>query len=170
MPGFKRTRSTSGSSSSSYNTRSHKVAKSIGKRISPGTKIYIVQAKISSPDIAKLFRLAESLTTKLCKNAEDADVIITAIGMQKRLERHIPAQQIVELLRDLRNPIYLTIWSEREGHCDSRMVRRFGQEWKIHAIFQICCLEYKQHRYRYPVYGTQRKCGSHSFRLAFCGF
>ena len=56
----------------------------------PDTKIYIVQAKIDERIVAELFELAEQHTKGVCKSAADADVIVTAIGMRRRLERHVP--------------------------------------------------------------------------------
>ncbi|KAI0785852.1 Nucleotidyltransferase [Abortiporus biennis] len=56
----------------------------------PDISVYIVQAKLDGPAIAELFSLAERHCAKLCKDVEDADVVITAISMRRRLERHIP--------------------------------------------------------------------------------
>ncbi|KAI0644908.1 Nucleotidyltransferase [Trametes meyenii] len=53
-------------------------------------KVYIVQAKLDPSTLAELFTLGERHTKGVCKNAADADVIITAIGMRRRLERHVP--------------------------------------------------------------------------------
>lgn len=39
--------------------------------------------------VAELYALAESGGAKLVGDAKDAEVVITAIGMRKRLERHI---------------------------------------------------------------------------------
>ncbi|KDQ55259.1 hypothetical protein JAAARDRAFT_37797 [Jaapia argillacea MUCL 33604] len=54
-----------------------------------GVKIYIVQVKLDGSVISELFHLVESSGAKLCSHAEEADVVITAIGMRKRLERHL---------------------------------------------------------------------------------
>lgn len=53
-------------------------------------KIYIVQAKFDSSTLSELFLLAEKHAGRLCRDAEDADVIVTAISMRRRFERHIP--------------------------------------------------------------------------------
>ncbi|CCM02941.1 uncharacterized protein FIBRA_05056 [Fibroporia radiculosa] len=53
-------------------------------------KLYIVAAKLDPPVLSDLIVLAEHHAGSLCKHAVDADVIITAIGMRRRLERHIP--------------------------------------------------------------------------------
>ncbi|KAI0628369.1 Nucleotidyltransferase [Trametes polyzona] len=56
----------------------------------PDVKVFIVQAKLDVPTISELFALAERHTKCVCKNAADADVIITAVSMRRRLERHVP--------------------------------------------------------------------------------
>ncbi len=56
----------------------------------PDTTVYIVQAKLDVGAISELFELAEHHTKGACRNAMDADVIITAIAMRRRLERHVP--------------------------------------------------------------------------------
>jgi DNA polymerase mu len=100
MPGFKRMRSRSYSNSSfSSQNEPHKQTQSIGKGILSGTKIYIVPSKLGAPKISRLSKLAETHTIKLCENVEEAEVVLTAIGMQKRLERHIPSESIVSCFR-----------------------------------------------------------------------
>lgn len=39
--------------------------------------------------VAELYALAESGGAKLVGNVEEAEVVVTAIGMRKRLERHV---------------------------------------------------------------------------------
>ncbi|KAI0090579.1 Nucleotidyltransferase [Irpex rosettiformis] len=58
-------------------------------KILPEVKLYIVQAKIDPASLAELFALAEANCSKLCTRAEDANVILTAITMRRRFERHI---------------------------------------------------------------------------------
>ncbi|OSX61678.1 hypothetical protein POSPLADRAFT_1145446 [Postia placenta MAD-698-R-SB12] len=53
-------------------------------------KLYIVQAKFDSSTLSELFLLAEKHAGRLCRDAKDADVIVTAISMRRRFERHIP--------------------------------------------------------------------------------
>ncbi|TBU40726.1 Nucleotidyltransferase [Dichomitus squalens] len=55
----------------------------------PDMKIYIVQAKLDAESIATLTGLAER-HSGVCRNAEDAEVLITAVSMRRRLERHVP--------------------------------------------------------------------------------
>ncbi|KAI0800345.1 Nucleotidyltransferase [Fomes fomentarius] len=55
-----------------------------------GVKIYLVQAKLDVATVAKLYGLAEGHSQGVCKNAEDADVIVTTVAMRRRLERHVP--------------------------------------------------------------------------------
>ncbi len=53
-------------------------------------KVFIVQAKLDVGTLASLVGLADRETGGVCKNAQDADVIITAVSMRRRLERHVP--------------------------------------------------------------------------------
>ena len=64
----------------------------------PHVKIYIVQAKIDPSSLSELFRLAERHSERLCSDAEEADVIITAIHMRRRFERHVPWDMAVSTL------------------------------------------------------------------------
>ncbi|KAL1736401.1 hypothetical protein EV714DRAFT_199088 [Schizophyllum commune] len=58
-------------------------------------KVYIVQAKLSSDEVARLYNLVEThsvdggLDFELAPNPNFADVIVTAVRMRKRLERHV---------------------------------------------------------------------------------
>ncbi|KAL1756325.1 hypothetical protein FB107DRAFT_211622 [Schizophyllum commune] len=58
-------------------------------------KVYIVQAKLSSDEVARLYNLVEThnvdggLDFELAPNPNVADVIVTAVRMRKRLERHV---------------------------------------------------------------------------------
>jgi DNA polymerase IV len=68
----------------------------------PTIKVYIVQAKLDVHTISDLFSVTEShrsqwkgkgkdrqLSLELCQVVNDAEIIITAIRMRKRLERHV---------------------------------------------------------------------------------
>lgn len=67
-------------------------------------KIYIVDAKLPSETIWELTSLIESLSSssqlvlQLCTDVEESDVIITAVRMRRRLERHIDWNLAVCLL------------------------------------------------------------------------
>lgn len=52
-------------------------------------RIFILQAKLSQTDISEIFDLADSADADVVSSPDEADVVITAIGMRKRLERHI---------------------------------------------------------------------------------
>ncbi|KAL1723700.1 hypothetical protein EV715DRAFT_190444 [Schizophyllum commune] len=58
-------------------------------------KVYIVQAKLDSDEVARLYNLVEThsvdggLDFELAPNPNVADVIVTAVRMRKRLERHV---------------------------------------------------------------------------------
>ncbi|KAI0667091.1 Nucleotidyltransferase [Trametes maxima] len=85
----------SGSTSSEYESSTvlpppAKHFKASIARVLLDVKVYIVQAKLDSSMLAELFTLGERYTKGVCKNAADADVVVTAIGMRRRLERHVP--------------------------------------------------------------------------------
>lgn len=52
-------------------------------------RVFILQPKLSQTDISEIFDLAESADAVIVSSPDEADVIITKIGMRKRLERHI---------------------------------------------------------------------------------
>ncbi|SRR6266403_2189321 len=52
-------------------------------------RIFILQPKLSQADISEIFDLAESADADIVSSPDEADIIITAIGMRKRLERHV---------------------------------------------------------------------------------
>ncbi|KAM5545049.1 hypothetical protein V8D89_001160 [Ganoderma adspersum] len=59
-------------------------------KVLPDTKVFIVQAKLDVGTLSSLVGLADRETGGVCKNAKDADVIVTAVSMRRRLERHVP--------------------------------------------------------------------------------
>lgn len=52
-------------------------------------RVFILQPKLAHEDISELHDLAERADADLVSSANEADVVITAIGMRKRLERHL---------------------------------------------------------------------------------
>ncbi|KAA1470530.1 Nucleotidyltransferase [Dentipellis sp. KUC8613] len=54
-----------------------------------GVKLYVLQAKMTAAEIGELYGLAERGGAEICKDVEDAELIITNVSMRKRLERHI---------------------------------------------------------------------------------
>lgn len=60
-------------------------------------RVFVVQAKLDEKEIAEMYNLVEShgpgdhdgLQLELCSNIENADVVVTAIRMPKRLQRHV---------------------------------------------------------------------------------
>jgi hypothetical protein len=52
-------------------------------------RVFILQAKLSDADISEIYELAENADADVVGSPEDAEIIITAIGMRKRLERHL---------------------------------------------------------------------------------
>jgi hypothetical protein len=113
MPTFKRTRfkvsetdSSESGGSPTIGNRSNKRTKVVGN--APATRrkprsspqkfaVYIVAVKLgANRTVDGLSKLVEdSSEYALAKNADEADVIVTGIGMQQRLERSISAELIV---------------------------------------------------------------------------
>jgi DNA polymerase IV len=52
-------------------------------------RVFILHAKLEHKDISELHDLAEKADADVVSSADEADVVITAIGMRKRLERHL---------------------------------------------------------------------------------
>ena len=52
-------------------------------------RIFILQAKLSHTDISEIFDLADNADADVVSSPDEADIVITAIGMRKRLERHM---------------------------------------------------------------------------------
>jgi DNA polymerase IV len=55
-------------------------------------KVYLIQAKLDSSAVHDLYSLLDTnndLDLQLSGDPEDADVIVTAIRMKRRLERHV---------------------------------------------------------------------------------
>ncbi|KAI1785267.1 Nucleotidyltransferase [Ganoderma leucocontextum] len=89
----------SGSQSESQSSRSQsrpppakqrKTSTSTTAKALADTKVFIVQAKLDVGSLASLVGLADRETGGVCRNAKDADVIVTAVSMRRRLERHVP--------------------------------------------------------------------------------
>ncbi|EJD44828.1 hypothetical protein AURDEDRAFT_124929 [Auricularia subglabra TFB-10046 SS5] len=72
---------------------------------SEGLSLYIIQAKLAPSAVGELFRLAEQLGAAVVPNIEDAEVVVTAITMRARLERHIPWKLAVQ--KDVVAPAWL---------------------------------------------------------------
>ena len=112
MPVFKRTRSkvdeTDSESDGSptigklSNKRNKSLVNPFATRHKPRNSpqklaVYIVEAKLGANySVAGLSKLVkESADHALAENAKEADVLITGIGMRRRLERSIPTELIV---------------------------------------------------------------------------
>jgi DNA polymerase IV len=52
-------------------------------------RVFILQPKLSQTDISEIFDLAESADAVIVGSPDEADIIVTKIGMRKRLERHV---------------------------------------------------------------------------------
>ncbi|QRV73204.1 DNA polymerase beta palm [Ceratobasidium sp. AG-Ba] len=58
-------------------------------QILAGLTIHVVNAKLSPPEIGEMFTLARNAGAKLSSAPQNASVLITALTMRRRLERHI---------------------------------------------------------------------------------
>ena len=58
-------------------------------RALPGASIFLIQAKLEALEVGELLGLAEQHSVSICSNPDDADIIVTAIRMRRRLERHV---------------------------------------------------------------------------------
>ena|SRR5712675_660375 len=52
-------------------------------------RVFILQTKLSHEDISEIFDLADKADADVVSSPDEADIVITAIGMRKRLERHL---------------------------------------------------------------------------------
>lgn len=52
-------------------------------------RVYILHAKLAHKDISELHDVAGKADADLVGSPDEANVVITAIGMRKRLERHL---------------------------------------------------------------------------------
>ncbi|KAH9952692.1 hypothetical protein BC827DRAFT_1148343 [Russula dissimulans] len=52
-------------------------------------RIFVLQTKLSHEDISEIFDLADKADADVVSSPDEADIVITAIGMRKRLERHL---------------------------------------------------------------------------------
>jgi DNA polymerase IV len=66
----------------------------------PEVKLYIVQAKMHGPELAELILLAEQNCERLCSNIEEANVVVTAVTMGRRFERHVSWELAVRALEE----------------------------------------------------------------------
>ena len=116
MPVFKRIRSkvdetdSESSGSPTIGKRSNKRTKALRNKPATHTKlrsspqklaVYIVAVKLgANRTVAGLSKLVrESADYALAKDAEEADVVVTGIGMRQRLERTISTELIVSCRR-----------------------------------------------------------------------
>ncbi|KAJ8076729.1 hypothetical protein PM082_001152 [Marasmius tenuissimus] len=82
----------SSSSSSSEPPRKRRRSASNGTEQETPISVFIVDAKLDPSAMAELISLVEDSNfneLELCGNFQDSDVIVTAVRMRKRLERHI---------------------------------------------------------------------------------
>ncbi|TDL20099.1 Nucleotidyltransferase [Rickenella mellea] len=89
--GFKRPRPLAQTSSSSSIPESHNFKRARDAEQAPlfAVPVYIIQAKLDAEQIDEMVDLAEDAGAIIVGSPEEADVLITAISMRKRLERHV---------------------------------------------------------------------------------
>jgi DNA polymerase mu len=101
--------------------------KRASRGIFDGLKIFIIQAKLSSEEIAELIDLAELNGADIQADILNADVIITAIGMKARLERHIPWNEAVSSEPMVMTMQVTSIKLAQEVHCDASLDEAISQ-------------------------------------------
>ncbi|KAH9976171.1 hypothetical protein BGW80DRAFT_1436174 [Lactifluus volemus] len=52
-------------------------------------RIFVLQAKLSDANMSEIYELAEKADADVVGSPEEAEIVVTAIGMRKRLERHL---------------------------------------------------------------------------------
>ncbi|GJE94629.1 Nucleotidyltransferase [Phanerochaete sordida] len=60
-----------------------------GAKLFPDIAVHIIQAKLDGHAVAELHALAERHCARIAERAADADVLVTAVSMRRRLERHV---------------------------------------------------------------------------------
>jgi hypothetical protein len=117
-------------------TKRPRVSKSA--KIYPTVKVYIVQTKIDSTSVAELFMLAERHCQRLCGEVEDADVIITAITMRRRFERHVSMNVAVSIAIPIARFELDYFFPEIQSHCHSCLATRFCHGGEASEMRTIC--------------------------------
>lgn len=79
------------SSSSSSESSSHTQKRTRDSETRPldAVRVHIIQAKMGPDTVAELLGLVDAVSAVHCSAAEDAEVLVTAITMRARLERHV---------------------------------------------------------------------------------
>jgi hypothetical protein len=118
-------------------------------RITPVT-VYIVQSKLDPELLSDLFRIAErdqiftgtsdsnheGVKFDLCHDVGEAEVVVTAVHMRRRLERHVDWEIVVRswfLGQSYRTPDGL--YSERKGDSYTSMASGLGSARQTDALW-----------------------------------
>ena len=127
-------------------------------------KLHIVEAKLDAKTLSELVSLAEShshrqgkrnvtmprnashnhhpLEIQLCWDAHEADTIVTAVQMRKRLERHLDWSLAVSIVICICSTLLRnTVSSEREGYRNSSVANRLREIRPSHAVQGLRCSE-----------------------------
>lgn len=110
-------------------------------------KVYIVQEKLDDKTIRELFNAIEQhtdpsglLALQLCSVVQDADIIITAIRMRRRLQRHVNWNVAVS---DTNRILHVEIaglkhiCTETKAHRDARLASRVRERGQASPMRQF---------------------------------
>lgn len=108
-------------------------------------KVYIIQAKLDQDTIIELYNLLEqdkynsSENFTPCNDINESDVVVTAIKMRKRLERHIDWEIAVRGLI-VKHPFFINRCAiETKSDCYTAMATRFRSGWQSNFFRRLCC-------------------------------
>ncbi len=108
-------------------------------KVLPEVKLYIAQAKIDGSSLAELFALAERNCKSLCTDIEDANVILTAITMRRRFERHVSWELAVSTKSSFTRTI-LMFSLENESYSYTELAAGLCRRRETITLRGICCL------------------------------
>jgi len=108
-------------------------------------KVYIIQAKLDQDTIIELYNLLErdgyngSGNFTLCNDIDESDVVVTAIKMRKRLERHIDWEIAVRGLIAKYPSFTNKCAVETKSDSYAAMATRFRSGWKSNFFQRLYC-------------------------------
>jgi hypothetical protein len=102
-----------------------------------GITVHIIDAKLSPSEIGEMFALAQNTGAKLSSTPQNASVLITALTMRRRLERHIPWDIAVRLKVDLTRLGILNLPLEHKKHRITAMASRLRRARQTSTLFPI---------------------------------
>ena len=102
--------------------------------------VFLVQAKLDSQAIHDLYALVKGNPLpgfELCSDPAHADVIVTAIRMKARLERHVDWDTAVSPRVHSYYHV-LTLRAEAQADCYTGLAQRFRQEGPPSQLRSVC--------------------------------